>query len=211
MEPSFISEDFEDLDELDEERATTNQRPFMIVIIGLGAILALAVIVVLVVILGRSDEKSAIELTNEAVVQTNAAVQKAIEETGTAEVVVVTSQAGTAEAARELAQAATAEVATNTAAALATEDAQPTATNTPTRTPVVASPTTATSGEGNGTPGEGTAVAQVTGTAALPTRTPVSTQSSSVPDTGVGGLAAVLFAAVLIVVVFVVRRLRTAI
>lgn len=210
MEPPFMDE-FEDLDELEEleSEAAANRRQFLILVLGMGGILALAVIVLLFVILSRNGAKSDVELTNEAVLKTNAAIEKAVEATGTAEVVQVTAQAVALVATQEAQQAADATATAKAiAAATATAEAQPTPTQTRTPTPVVSSPTPTQVVE-EGTPSEGgTAVAQVTATR-TPTRR--ATQgATSTPPTGMGGLSVVLAAGALVVIVFVMRRLRAA-
>ena len=205
MEPP-VMEDFEDLDEVEEPEgeAAANRRQFMLLMAGLGAILVVAVIAFLYVMLSRNGEKSDIELTNEAVLATNRAVELAIFATGTADVIQGTAQAVAMVATQEAQQQATVAAAT---AAAQTAEAQPTPTHTSTPTPVVASPTATTAPEettpGPGTPGAGTEVAG--------TRTPITTRgAATTPDTGIGGLGIVLVAAILVVVVFVARRLRMA-
>jgi hypothetical protein len=229
-DPSFITDEFGSLDDMEELDGveSANQRNFMLIMGGLGGLMIVAVIIILVVFSGRSEEKSDIERTNEVVMLTNAAVETIVAETATSQVLDITKQAvAQAESAAQQAASATADALAGTAAADATSEAQPTPTNTSTPTPVIADTPTPTpegevngevNGEGNGegTPGETDAVAQVNGTStasSLPTRTntplPARPGASSVPDTGFG-LSAVLLAATLVVVVFVVRRLRMA-
>ncbi len=207
MEPPFV-EEFDDVDELDEleSEAAVNQRQFLMLVLGLGGILIVAVVAFVWVMLQQDGERSDIELTNEARLATNRAIEEAIVATQTAEVVQSTAQAVAMVQTQEAQQQA--EAATATAAA----EQEPTPTSTSTPTPVVASPvetvTPEAGEEGTVQPGDETpeAVAQVTGT-----RTPFPRPgTSTTPDTGVGGLGAVLIAAVLVVVMFVARRLRTA-
>jgi cobalamin biosynthesis Mg chelatase CobN len=224
MEPSFISEDFESLDDMDGlegAEGAVNQRYFTIAMLGLGGILVVAIIFVAIMFLSRTGEKSARELENENIIKTNEAIQAAIVASQTAEVVIATNQKETAvQVAMQQTESAAAKAATGTAAAEATASAQPTETHTPTRTSVIASPTETSppggtdTGEGEGTgisegtTGEPGAVAQVTGTSSPSARTPTPTRRASVPDTGVGGLSVVLFAVALVVVLFAARRLR---
>jgi hypothetical protein len=211
MEPPYMEEfdDLEDMDEMEDE-AAANRRQFMILMGGLGAVLVLAVLVFLFVMLSRNGEKSDIELTNEVVLATNQAIELAIVATKTAEVVNMTAQAVAMVETQEAEQEAMAATATaESVAATATAEAQPTPTNTPTPTPVVAvsteEPTTEESGEA------ATQTAQSVAQVGTPTQTPrVTRGTGTTPDTGVGGLGAVLIGAVLVVVVFAARRLRMA-
>lgn len=91
--------------------------------------------------------------------------------------------------------------------------ASPQATNTPmptpTNTPVVSGEEGATGGETAGAPREATATSKP-----WPTRTPVGGAAEAgvtnvVPETGIGGLEAVLIAVGLTAVLFIARRLRT--
>ena len=216
MEPPYM-EDYDDYEEMEdpeemeepEDEAAANRRQFIILVAALGGVLVVAIAAFLFVMLSRNGTKSDIELTNEAVLATNQSIEEAIEATSTAEVVQLTSEAvamaATQDAQEEaLAATATAEVI----AATATAAAQPTATSTSTPTPVVASPTPTVSEE-EIAPEQATqtaeAIALVTG---VPTRTPPGTGTT--PDTGIGGLGAVLVGAVLVVVLFAARRLRLA-
>jgi len=201
MEPSMMSEfdEFEEMDDLESEAAS--RRQFMLLVLGLGGVLIIAVTVFIVVLLSRNGAKSEIELTNEAVIATNQAIEDAIVATETAEVVQSTAQAVAMLATQEAEQQAAAASAT---AAAETAAAQPTPTGTPTPTKPFVTPTQDLTEE----VGDGTAVAQLTGTPPTPTRTPFATGTT--PDTGIGGLGAVLVAAVLVVVMFAARRLRTA-
>jgi cytoskeletal protein RodZ len=211
MEPPYM-EEYDDLEEMSdlEDEAAANRRQFIILVGGLGAVLVVAILVFLYVMLSRNGAKSDIELTNEVVLKTNQAIEEAIVATRTAEVVQLTAQAvamAATEEAEQQAQAASATAEAITATAIA--KAQPTPTNTSTPTPVVASPTSVSeevAGEAATQTAE--AVAQVQRT---PTHTPrVTRGTTTTPDTGVGGLGAVLVAAVLVVVVFAARRLRMA-
>jgi cobalamin biosynthesis Mg chelatase CobN len=210
MEQPPYMEDFDDLEEENdfeyEDEAAANRRQFMILVGALGAVLVVALLVFLFVMLSRNGAKSDIELTNEVVLATNEAIETAIVAAETAEVVEQTARAVAMVETQQAEEKAMAASATADAAnATATAKAQPTATNTSTPTPVVASPiATATGEEG----AEGTEVAQAGGT---PTRTPWTTRTTTeTPDTGIGGFHVVLIAAVLVVVVFAARRLRTA-
>ena len=223
MDDGLDVEDFDELESLDEE-SSANRRQFMRLLIVFGSLLGVAVIALVFIVLTRNGEKSDIELTNEAVLATNAAVEQAIIATETADVAIATQKAATATGvAIAQASAATETAEAVTAAALATEAARPTATDTPTPTPVVPPAETSESGEegeGEGVDeGEdgatrepsGTAVAQVSVTSAPATRTltPRPTQgASATPETGVGGLGALLIAGVLVFVVVAARRLR---
>ncbi len=220
MDDGLEVEGFDELDSLDEE-SSANRRQFMRLLIVFGSLLGVAVIALVFIVLTRNGEKSDIELTNEAVLATNAAVEQAIIATETADVAMATQKAATATGvAIAQASAATETAEAVTAAALATEAAMPTATATPTPTPVVPLAETPESGEGaeegegegegEATPDPaGTAVAQVSTTSAPATLTSRPTQgASSTPDTGVGGLGALLIAGVLVFVVVVARRLR---
>jgi hypothetical protein len=189
-------DEFEEMDDLESE-AAASRRQFTILMLGMGGILIVAVAVFAIVLLSRNGTKSDIELTNEAVLATNQAIEDAILATETAEVVQRTADAVAMVATQEAEQQAAAASAT---AASETATAQPTPTGTPTPTKPFVTPTD----QG----GDGTAIAQLTGTPPTPTRTPFS--SGTTPDTGIGGLGAVLVAAVLIVVMFAARRLRTA-
>jgi hypothetical protein len=184
-------------------------------VLGLGGVLVFAVLALLFVILvlrpGGGDEVSPVEQTNEAVLATNTAVvaQQIAQATGAA-------ATGTAEQEeREIQQTNEAVQATNTAVVAqqmaqatdeaATAEARTRAARTP--TPVIRPTDTPTEEPGEGTPGEtgGTAVAQAS------TRTPTPRRSSgTTPDTGIGGLEAILAAAMLVVVLVVARRLRLA-
>jgi hypothetical protein len=204
-------DDFEDMEELEEpeDEAAANRRQFIVLVAILGGVLIVAVVAFLFVMLSRNGTKSDIELTNEAVVATNQAIEEAIVATSTAEVVQLTSEAVAMAATQDAQQQAMAETATADAlAATATFEALPTATSTATPTPVVP-PTTAAEVEENVTPESATqtaeAVAQVTRAA---TNTPKP--SGTTPDTGIGGLGLLLAGAVLVVVLFAARRLRLA-
>jgi cytoskeletal protein RodZ len=201
VEPPF-EEEFDDLDEMDEieDETAANRRQFYLLVGGLGAVLVVAVAAFIFVMLSRNGEKSEIELTNEAVLATNQAIEEAIAATETAEVVQRTSQAIAMAATQEAGQEATAAAGT---AAAETATAQPTATNTSTPTPVVAPPTATTAPTKAETPED---AAQATST-----RTPIPTRgAATTPDTGVGGLGVLLVGAVLVVVIFAARRLRLA-
>ncbi len=221
MEPPFMTDDFEDVEDMEDldDEAAANRRQFILLMSVFAALLAIAIVTLIFIIGTRNGAKSEIELTNEAVLATNTAVVRQ-------QVALVTAEAATAAAAeQERAIALTNEAvsATDTAVAVAAastvtaEAATAQARPTRTPTPVVASPTETPPVEGEGTPegievtDQATAVAQVTGTRApsAPTRTPVATRGTT-PDTGVGGLGAVLVAAVLVVVLFAARRLRMA-
>lgn len=234
MEPPFQEyedyEDYEEYEELEAEEdaeAAANQRQFRMLVLGLGGVLVFAVLALLFVILvlrpgGGGDELSPVELTNSAVLATNTAVveQQIAQATGAA-------ATGTAEQEeREIQQTNEAVEATNTAVvaqqmAQATDEAAtaqartraartPTPvirpTDTPTEEPGEGTPGEGTPGEdGDGTPSGGTAVAQAS------TRTPTPRRSSgATPDTGIGGMEAILAAAMLVVVLVVARRLRLA-
>jgi hypothetical protein len=207
MEPPF-GEEYDDLDEMDDEldiEAAANRRQFMLLVLGLGGVLVVAVVAFIIVMISQGGQKSDIELTNEAVLATNEAIAQAIVATETADVVQRTTEAEVMAATQEAQQQATADAALF---ATRTAEAQPTPTATFTATPVVSSPTPSPTPMGEGTvePGEGTpdAVAQVTATF-FPTRA-----TGTTPDTGIGGLGAVLIASVLVVVMFAARRLRMA-
>ena len=201
MEPPF-EEEFDDLEEMDEieDETAANRRQFLLLVGGLGAVLIVAVAAFIFVMLSRNGEKSEIELTNEAVLATNQAIEEAIVATETAEVAQRTSQAIAMAATQEAGQEATAAAGT---AAAETATAQPTPTGTSTPTPVVAPPTATTALTKAETPED---AAQATST-----RTPIPTRgAATTPDTGVGGLGVLLAGAVLVVVVFAARRLRMA-
>jgi hypothetical protein len=233
MEPPFQEyeeyEDYEEYEELEAEEdaeAAANQRQFRMLVLGLGGVLVFAVLALLFVILvlrpgGGGDELSPVEQTNEAVLATNTAVveQQIAQATGAA-------ATGTAEQEeREIQQTNEAVEATNTAVVAqqmaqatdeaATAQARTRAARTP--TPVIRPTDTPTEEAEEGTPGEegdgtpsngetgGTAVAQAS------TRTPTPRRSSgATPDTGIGGMEAILAAAMLVVVLVVARRLRLA-
>jgi hypothetical protein len=194
-----MMEDFDEVEDMEdlEDEAAANRRQFILLLSVFGGLLGVAIIVLLFIILTRNGAKSDIELTNEAVEATNAAVRTAVKETDVANAAIATADAGTA-------------IAMATEKARPTETPIPTDTPTPsptrTPTPVIASPTATT------TPGEGGETAEQTPPAvalATGTRTPIATRgTSTTPNTGVGSLGAVIIAAVLVVVVLAARRLR---